>query len=207
MKALLLWLEANRFSGDAVDLTATTTAQVEAAIGGNRIYQYTQADGQSVRFSYDTALGVVFLLSFRVMQLYWHIETASPGTFNETEFEAALDDELITVAGITTPQEKPPFGNIEIDTRGKRIVMDRMILENTADHPVMEYRDELNRKRRLIIGYGYSMAYADLENGAGNVKATPKTWGVNAIHLAPEETANGTTRLRTPIDQIPEAGK
>ena len=35
------------------------------------------------------------------MQLYWTIETASPGTFNATEFEAALDDELITVAGIT----------------------------------------------------------------------------------------------------------
>ena len=79
VKALLLWLDANLYAGDDVNLTATTTAQVEAAIGGNRIYQYTQADGENVRFSYDTALGVVFLNSFRVMQLYWHIESASPG--------------------------------------------------------------------------------------------------------------------------------
>ena len=89
---------------------------------------------------------------------------------------------------------------------GKRTVMDRMILENASDHPVIEYRNELNKKRRLIVGYGASIDYADLQDGAGNVKATPKTWGIKAIHFGPNETANGTTRLRTPIDQIPEAG-
>ena len=206
VKALLLWLQANSFSGDAVDLTATTTAEVEAAIGGNRIYQYAQDDGELVRFSYDENLGVVFLLSFRVMQLYWSIDSTSLGEFNETSFEAALDDELITVDGITTPQEKPPFGSVEIPIKAMRLIMDRMTLENTADHPVIEYKDELNRNRRLIVGYGASIPYGELENGAGNVTATPKTWGINAIHFGPVETANGTTRLRTPIDQIPEAG-
>ena len=39
VRALLGWLEANRYSGTAVDLTATTTTEVEAAIGGNRVYR------------------------------------------------------------------------------------------------------------------------------------------------------------------------
>ena len=94
-----MWLDANSFSGTAVNLTATTTTQVEAAIGGNRIYQYAQDDGELVRFSYSG--DIVFLNSFREMQLYWTIASASPGTFNATEFEAALDDEVITVGGIT----------------------------------------------------------------------------------------------------------
>ena len=140
VKALLQWLEANSFSGDAVDLTATTTTQVEAAIGGNRVYQYEQADGESVRFSYSG--DIVFLNSFREMQLYWTIASASPGTFDATSFEAALDDELITVDGITTAQEKPPFGSIEIPIKAMRVLMDRMTLENAADHPVIEYKDE-----------------------------------------------------------------
>ena len=137
IKALLLWLEANSFSGDAVDLTATSTTEVEAAIGGNRVYQYEQADGADIRFSYDEALGVVFLNSFRTMQLYWSIETASPDTFDATSFEAALDDELITVSGITDPQEKPPFGSTEIPIDALRVNMDRMTLENASDHPVI----------------------------------------------------------------------
>ena len=53
VKAFLLLLDTNHFSGDAVDLTATTTTEVEAAIGGNRIYQYEQDDGELVQFSYD----------------------------------------------------------------------------------------------------------------------------------------------------------
>ena len=81
-----------------------------------------------------------------------------------------------------------------------------MKLENAADHPVIEYKDEENRDRRLIVGYGASMNYADLLIGTYNVTTTPKTWGINAIHFGPDETANGTTRMRTPIDQIPEAG-
>ena len=64
----------------------------------------------------------------------------------------------------------------------------------------------MDRNRRLIVGYGASLPYDELEDGAGNVTATPKTWGINAIHFGPDEAANGTTRLRTPIDQIPEAG-
>ena len=52
-----------------------------------------------MRFSYSG--DIVFLNSFREMQLYWTIASASPGTFNSTEFEEALDDELITVDGIT----------------------------------------------------------------------------------------------------------
>ena len=87
-----------------------------------------------------------------------------------------------------------------------RLNMDRMRLENASDHPVIEYRDEANTTRRLIVGYGASLPYDELEDGAGNVTATPKTWGINAIHFGPDETANGTTRIRTPIDQIPEAG-
>ena len=206
VKALLVWLEANLYSGTAVDMTATTTTEVEAAIGGNRVYQYAQDDGELVRFSYDENLGVVFLLSFRVMQLYWSIESTSPGTFNESEFEAALDDELITVGGITDSQEKPPFGSTEIAINAMRVNMDRMKFENASDHPVIEYRDEMNRIRRLIVGYGFSLPYDELENGAGNVTATPKTWGVNAIHFGPDETADGVTRFRNPIDQIPEDG-
>ena len=157
-----------------------------------------------MRFSYSG--DIVFLNSFREMQLYWTIASASPGTFNATEFEEALDDEVITVGGITDSQEKPPFGNTEIEVNALRVNMDRMSLENAADHPVIEYRDEVDKKRRLIVGYGLSMRYDELLNGAGNVKATPETWGVNAIHFGPAETANGTTRLRTPIDQIPEPG-
>ena len=204
VKALLIWLETNLYSGDAVDMTATTTAEVEAAIGGNRIYEYEQADGEDVRFSYSG--DVVFLLSFRVMQLYWTIESDSPGVFDATEFEEALDDELITVGDITDPQEKPPFGNTEIEINALRVRMDRMSLENASDHPVIEYRDEGDAQRRLIVGYGLSMPYEALVNGAGNVTATPKTWGVNAIHFGPGATGPGTTRMRTPIDQIPEPG-
>ena len=203
VKAFLSWLDANHYSGTAVNLTATTTTQVEAAIGGNRVYQYAQDDGELVRFSYSG--DIVFLNSFREMQLYWTIASASPGTFNSTEFEEALDDELITVDGITDPQEKPPFGSTEIEVNALRLNMDRMRLENASDYPVIEYRDESNKKRRLIVGYGASMNYADLLIGTYNVTTTPKTWGINAIHFGPDETANGTTRLRTPIDQIPEA--
>ena len=204
VKALLQWLEANLYSGTAVNLTATTTTQVEAAIGGNRVYEYEQADGESVRFSYSG--DIVFLNSFREMQLYWTIASDSPGTFNATEFEEALDGETITVDGITDSQEKPPFGSIEIAINALRLNLDRMKLENASDHPVIEYRDEENRDRRLILGYGLSMSYADLLIGTYNVTTTPKTWGVNAIHFGPDETANGTTRMRTPIDQIPEPG-
>ena len=204
VKALLQWLEANLFSGDAVDLTATTTTEVEAAIGGNRVYQYAQDDGELVRFSYSG--DIVFLNSFREMQLYWTIASASPGTFNSTEFEAALDNELITVDGITDSQEKPPFGSTEIAVNAMRVNMDRMSIENASDNPVIEYHDEVDRKRRLIVGLGVSMPYGELQDGAGNVKATPKTWGVNAIHFGPNATVRGVTRLRTPIDQIPEPG-
>ena len=157
-----------------------------------------------MRFSYSG--DIVFLDSFREMQLYWTIASASPGTFNATEFEEALDDELITVGGIMDSQEKPPFGNTEIEVNAQRINMDRMTIENASDHPVIEYRDEVGKKRRLIVGYGLSMPYEDLEDGAGNVTATPKTWGVNAIHFGPGATGPGTTRMRTPIDQIPEPG-
>ena len=187
-----------------MDLTATSTTEVEAAIGGTRVFEYEQDDGESVRFSYSG--DVVFLLSFRVMQLYWTIASDSPGTFNETEFEEALDAEVITVSDITDSQEKPPFGSIEIAVNAQRVNMDRMSLENASDHPVIEYRDEVDRKRRLIVGYGLSMPYDELEDGAGNVTATPKTWGVNAVHFGPGATGPGTTRVRTPIDQIPEPG-
>ena len=107
---------------------------------------------------------------------------------------------------LQTAQEKPPFGSTEIEVNALRLNMDRMRLENASDYPVIEYKDELNKKRRLIVGYGASMNYADLLIGTYNVTTTPKTWGINAIHFGPDETANGTTRLRTPIDQIPEAG-
>ena len=70
---------------------------------------------------------------------------------------------------------------------------------------LLNTRMRRDRTRRLIVGYGVSMPYDDLEDGAYNVKATPKTWGVNAIHFGPAETANGITRIRTPIDQIVEA--
>ena len=204
MKALLNWLESNRYSGTAVDETATTTTEVEAAIGGNRVFEYEQADGESVRFSYSG--DIVFLDSFRSMQLYWTIASASPGTFNATEFEEALDDELITVDGIMDSQEKPPFGSTEIAVNAQRINMDRMMLENEADHPVIEFKDERDRTQRLILGYGLSVNHDDLLNFSAGVKQTPRTWGVNEIHFLPGETSDGTIRMLNPVDQIPVPG-
>ena len=84
MKALLLWLESNRYSGDAVDLTATSTTEVEAAIGGNpglRVRAGRRGERAVLSYSGD----IVFLNSFREMQLYWTIASASPGTFNATD--------------------------------------------------------------------------------------------------------------------------
>ena len=178
VKAFLILLDTSHFSGDAVDLTATTTTEVEAAIGGNRIYQYEQDDGELVQFSYDEDLGVVFLQSFRVMQLYWTIESTSPGTFNATEFEEALDGELITVAGITDSQEKPPFGNTEIEVNAMRLNMDRMRLENASDHPVIEYQDEGNKTRRLIVGiWCFDALQCELVNGAWQCQGNSKNLG------------------------------
>ena len=65
-------------------------------------------------------------------------------TFNATEFEAALDDELITVDGITDlAGRSPPSEALRFaDQCSCELNLDRMKLENAADHPVIEYKDE-----------------------------------------------------------------
>ena len=49
IKALLLWLEDVRDSGDAVDVDAITEAEIETGTQGNRIYEFDQATGSTVQ--------------------------------------------------------------------------------------------------------------------------------------------------------------
>ena len=112
----------------------------------------------------------------------------------------------MTVTDITDDQEKPPFGNTEIEVQAMRLRMDRMLLENEADHPVIAYQDEKDRTQRLIVGNGISINHSDLLDYSTGIKQTPRTWGVNAIHFGPTGTDDGVVRLLNPVDQIPEPG-
>ena len=189
-----------------MDLDAITLAEVIAAIGGNRVFQYEQEGGDDVRFSYNDSLGYVFLLSSRIMQTYWDISTSSPDDFNATNFSTALDEEVVTVNEVTDAQEKPPFGSKDIEILAMRVQLDSMTLETEGDTPIIKFKDEQQRSQKLIVGAGMSVDFDDLQNSSVGVKRPPTTWGVNAIHFGAGETEDGTLRLPNPVDQIPVPG-
>ena len=130
-------------------------------------------------------LAMYFLQSSRVMQTYWDISSSSPDPFNAANFTTALDGELITIDGVTDAQEKPPFGNVDIEIRAMRLKLDSMALGNEGNIPVIDYIDENNLAQKLIVGAGVSIDFSDLKNYSVGVKKTPLTWGVDAIHFGP----------------------
>ena len=50
IKAQLVWLNASLLSGDPVDTDAITETEFLDGIGGNRVYQYEQANGDLITF-------------------------------------------------------------------------------------------------------------------------------------------------------------
>ena len=80
IKALLLWLEDVRDSGDAVDVDAITEAEIETGTQGNRIYEFEQSSGSTVRFTCN-AFGFQVLIGGRYVRLHVYQHVRFTGAF------------------------------------------------------------------------------------------------------------------------------
>ena len=140
IKALLLWLEDVRDSGDAVDVDAITESEIETGTQGNRIYEFDQASGSTVRFTCN-AFGFQVLVGGRYVRLHVTSTSDSPELFNIPDVAAYFDGEEIVIS-TTEADEKPPFGSLEVETKGQSLRLDgaRISIENR--HPIIEVLDE-----------------------------------------------------------------
>ena len=202
IKALLLWLEDVRDSGDVVDIDAITEAEIEAGTQGNRIYEFDQETGSTVRFTCN-AFGLQVLNAGRFVRLHVTSTADSPELFNYADVAAYFDGQEIVIS-TTEADEKPPFGSLDVEAKGESLRLDGGRIRIEDRHPVIEVLDENDKPHRIIMGYGVTRAYDDLQNAPDSRKYPPVIYAPSVvIHFGPDADANGGIRLHTPPEQIP----
>ena len=202
IKALLLWLEGVRDSGDAVDVDAVTEAEIETGTQGNRIYEFEQSSGSTVRFTCN-AFGFQVLVGGRYVRLHVTSTSDSPELFNIPDVAEYFDGEEVVIS-TAEPDEKPPFGSLDVETKGESLRLDggRIRIENR--HPIIEVLDENEKPHRVIMGYGVTRAYDNLQNAPNSRKYPPVVYAPSVVvHFGPDAAADGEIRLLTPPEQIP----
>ena len=93
---------------------------------------------------------------------------------------------------------------MEVETKGESLRLDggRIRIENR--HPIIEVLDENEKPHRVIMGYGVTRAYDDLQNAPNSRKYPPVVYAPSVVvHFGPDADANGEIRLLTPPEQIP----
>ena len=193
VRALVKWLESIRTTGDVVDYTPTSLADLAAGIG-TREYEFI-SNGLIFTFVVDShrILANQTTLELRISQT-----TASSADLDLREFLSTMMNAGVQTIEVSREAEYPPSAPPDAPLYGSSVRFDdNIIFRHRNRYPTIFAKDHANDWYETPVGYGRVVQLADLSTF--NMKQRLGAfYGIGAIHMSDDYTANETLILPDP---------